>query len=83
MTHFLKSILIQLFPFTEISIADIDEEYGLTNHTQETVSLKFVEGNHITMLDNPKLVQMINELDPLLKDKVNFEDFMGRDENSL
>lgn len=35
------------------------------------------------MLDNPKLVQMINELDPLLKDKVNFEDFMGRDENSL
>ena len=61
---------------TEVSIADIEEDYALSKHTISPVHLKFIEGNHITMLDNPKLPQIINELDPLLESDLTFRKYI-------
>ncbi|GAB0094756.1 Fatty acid synthase [Sergentomyia squamirostris] len=48
----------------EVSIVDIDEDYELSKYTTGPVDLKFIEGNHISMLENSKLPQIINDLDP-------------------
>lgn len=61
---------------TEVSVVDIEEDYGLSNHTSGSVSLKFIEGNHISMLENTKLAQIINELDPELESDKVFEKYI-------
>lgn len=57
---------------TEISIVDVDEDYGVNKLTSGTTNVRFIEGNHLTMLDNAKLVQIINELDPALESNRSF-----------
>ena len=59
----IKSPITLIRP-TEVSIVDIEEDYSINKYTTGPVSLKFIEGNHMTMLDNPKLIQIINELNP-------------------
>lgn len=58
---------------TEISIVDVDEDYGVHKLTKGITAVKYVEGNHFTMLENPKLVQIINELDPALESNRSFK----------
>lgn len=61
---------------TEVSVVDIEEDYDLSRYTDGNVSLKFVEGNHITMLDNPKLVQIIADSDPVLESDRCFQKYL-------
>lgn len=61
---------------TEVSVVDIDEDYELYKWTEGGVNLKFIEGNHITILDNPKLVQIINEQNPILDSDQTFTKYI-------
>lgn len=63
---------ITLIRPTEVSVIDIDEDYGLNKYSTQKINLKFVEGNHMTMLDNIKLTQILNDLDPVLQDHQSF-----------
>lgn len=72
----IKSPITLIRP-SEVSVVDIDEEYGLSKYTTGTVSLKFIEGNHITMLENHKLTQIINESDPALESNRSFNKHMA------
>lgn len=47
---------------TEASVIEIDEDYGLQNYCQQKINLQFVDGNHITVLDNLKLIEIINTI---------------------
>jgi fatty acid synthase len=76
----LENTSITLIRPSEVSLTDIDEDYGLGQHTKQKVNLKFVSGNHMTMLDNPKLIEMLNELDPVKADKSSFISYMNSDE---
>lgn len=62
---------------TEVSIVDIDEDYGLSNFTEGAINLKFIEGNHISMLENNKLPHIINELDPEKESDKVFEKYIA------
>lgn len=53
---------ITLIRCAEVSVVDIDEDYELYKFTSGVVNLKFIDGNHVTMLENPKLPALINEL---------------------
>lgn len=63
----LKHTLITLIRPTEASVIDIDEDYGTNKLSDHKINIHFVEGNHITMLDNHKLTGLINELNPTKK----------------
>jgi fatty acid synthase len=63
---------ITLIRPSEISIVDVDEDYGLKKLTNGGTSVRFIDGNHLTMLENEKLVQIINELDPALENNRSF-----------
>lgn len=56
----LKSPILLIRP-KEISLTDIAEDYGLGKVTSGKVEVKFVDGNHTTILDNLELVQMVND----------------------
>ncbi|XP_058818329.1 fatty acid synthase-like [Topomyia yanbarensis] len=45
---------------TDVSFADIESDYGLSNCTTGSITLHTIEGSHITMLENPALVEIIN-----------------------
>lgn len=60
----------------EVSLQDIEEDYCVSKLTTGKVSLKVIEGNHMTMLDNPALIKIINEFDPTLVDDKNFEEYI-------
>jgi fatty acid synthase, animal type len=68
----LKSPITLVRP-TEISIVDVEEDYGIHKLTNGNTSVKYVEGNHLTMLDNAKLIHIINELDPSLESNRSFK----------
>lgn len=53
---------ITLIRPTEASMIDIVEDYGLSKYTTDAVHLNFIEGNHSSMLDNNKLIKIINDL---------------------
>ncbi|XP_039450932.1 fatty acid synthase-like [Culex pipiens pallens] len=46
---------------TKAPLLDIDNDYGLTDITDSTVSTNTLEGTHQTMLQNPQLLDMINQ----------------------
>lgn len=74
--HFQIESDITIIRPTEVSVMEIDEDYGLSAYTKGHVNLKFVEGNHVTMLENSKLIQIINEVDPFLKSERTFVSYM-------
>lgn len=53
---------LTLIRTTEQSLQDIENDYGLNAYTSNPVDIKLLEGNHATVLDNPKLYQTLNEL---------------------
>ncbi|XP_017118527.1 fatty acid synthase [Drosophila elegans] len=64
---------------TEVSLHDIDEDYCISLLTSGKVTLKVIEGNHTTMLDNPLLSQIINDFDPALLEDKHFEEYIRND----
>ncbi|XP_036342897.1 fatty acid synthase-like [Rhagoletis pomonella] len=60
----------------EVSLQDIEEDYCLSKITTGKVVLKVIEGNHTSMLDNPILPQIINEMDPALQEDRTFEEYI-------
>lgn len=44
------------------AVSDIDEMYGLADCTEAAVTVQFIDGNHQTLLENSKLIQIINDL---------------------
>jgi fatty acid synthase, animal type len=57
----LDFIPVTLIRPSEFSLVDIEEDYGLSAYLEQKAEIKFVEGNHLTMLDNPALFEMINK----------------------
>ncbi|TGZ45649.1 Uncharacterized protein DBV15_12562, partial [Temnothorax longispinosus] len=56
----LKSSITLLKPtFPIVSLTE--EDYGLHKVTEGKVQIYYVEGNHITMIDNDKIISAINE----------------------
>jgi hypothetical protein len=67
MINFLPKIS---YPFDEIllirphkskNITHADRTYGLNRYARHDVAVKFVKGNHITMYEDPEIVQSVNE----------------------
>lgn len=67
---------------TEVSVVDIDEDYELSKYTNGTISLKFIEGNHTTMLDNEKLWRIINDSDPNQESNREFNNYIWSGKNT-
>lgn len=67
----IKSSITLVRP-TEMSVTDIEEDYGLSAYTEGKFNLKFLEGNHSTIIDNPKLAMIINEQDPAVNSDKDF-----------
>lgn len=67
---------------TEVAVVDIDEDYELSKITSGTVNLKFVEGNHQTMLDNEKLTEVINDSDPNQASNRDFSSYIWSGKNT-
>lgn len=53
---------ITLVRATQPYIADIDEMYELQAHTEGTVSLQYVDGSHLSVMESFSLVNIINQL---------------------
>lgn len=47
---------------SQASVVDIDEDYGLSKYSTEKINVKYVEGNHMSILENSKLTDLINKL---------------------
>lgn len=67
---------------TEVAVVDIDEDYELSKITSGTVNLKFIEGNHQTMLDNEKLIEVINDTDPNQESNRDFSSYIWSGKNT-
>lgn len=77
----IKSAITLVRP-TEVAVVDIDEDYELSKHTEGTINLKFVEGNHTTMLDNEKLIHIINDSDPNQASNRDFSSYIWSGKNT-
>lgn len=77
----IKSSITLIRP-TEVAVVDIEEDYELSKYTKGTVDLKFIEGNHATMLDNPRLSQIINDADPNLESDRSFKAYVWSGKNT-
>lgn len=58
----IKNTPMTLIRTTEHSLQEIENDYALEAYTENSIDIKFLEGNHATVLDNPKLIQTIDEL---------------------
>lgn len=67
---------------TEVAVVDIDEDYELSRFTEGQVNLKFIDGNHTTVLDNDKLIQIINDCDPNFESYRNFVAYIESGKNT-
>lgn len=52
---------------TTASVADISESYDLDVNFKEKVDVKYLEGNHFSILENPNLVDYLNNLHSTLE----------------
>lgn len=57
----LKSKITLIRP-TEASVADIVEDYNLSKFSEQEISIKYVNGNHLTVLENVELAKILNEI---------------------
>lgn len=71
----IKSPIALIRP-AEVSLQDVEDDYCLTKITSGKVTVKVIEGNHSTMLDNPALIQLINDFHPCLEEDKNFEQYI-------
>lgn len=61
----IKSLITLIRSHTVID--GMEEDYGLHRCTGGKMSIKFINGNHQTILQNPDLGKLINQLDPNLQ----------------
>jgi fatty acid synthase, animal type len=47
---------------TESSAKNIGDDYGLSKYSSQNIEINVVEGNHLSMLTNPKLSSVINSI---------------------
>lgn len=57
----LKSFITLVRP-TQASFTDIVEDYDLHKYTQQKVNIKYVDGNHLTVLKNIELTNILNKI---------------------
>lgn len=77
----LKSSITLVRP-TEVAVVDIEEDYELSKVTEGAVNMKFIEGNHTTMLDNAKLAEIINDSDPNQASNRDFSSYIWSGKNT-
>lgn len=65
MSQQIKSSITLVKPM-EVSVMNIDVNYGLQSYTRQNVISKIINGNHMTMLQDKSLGQIINEADPAI-----------------
>ncbi|XP_012234475.2 fatty acid synthase [Linepithema humile] len=73
----LRSTSIMLLKPTQPSIVLAEEDYNLRKVTRDKMEIHYVEGNHVTILDNDKAAAAINGdpmIDPTLFKKLLTED---------
>lgn len=51
---------ITLIRPSEVSVIEIEEDYELGKYSSHPVKIQYVDGNHATVLENPKLPAVIN-----------------------
>lgn len=51
---------VTLIRTTEPTISDVEKDYGLAEYFMNVIDVMYLEGNHATVLDNPKLSETIN-----------------------
>lgn len=61
-THILTSTPITLFKSSETAMIPMDEDLGLKKFTENRFNVNVVNGDHITILRNPKLLQSLKDL---------------------
>lgn len=61
-TQILTSTPITLFKSSETAMIPIDEDLGLRKFTDNHFNVHVVDGDHITILNNPKLLPSLKEL---------------------
>ncbi|XP_063706400.1 fatty acid synthase-like [Culicoides brevitarsis] len=62
----IKSDIVLVRP-TESTLNVKTEDYGLKKYTEGKVEEKIIQGNHSSMLENPALVDIINEMENFVK----------------
>lgn len=77
----IKSSITLIRP-TEVAVVDIEENYELNKWTEGNVDLKFIDGNHATVLDNPRLAEIINDVDPNLESDRSFKAYVWSGKNT-
>lgn len=55
---------IKLVRPQQASFFDIADDYELTKYVSQPVEVQYIEGDHLTMLENPKLADIVNEFAP-------------------
>lgn len=53
---------ITLVKPTQASCIDIAEDYHLSKFTEQNVNIKYLDGNHLTVLENTELINILNEI---------------------
>lgn len=61
MDHKLKSTITLIRP-TQTSFAQIADDYELHKYSEREIIVKYVDGNHLTVLENIELANILNEL---------------------
>lgn len=56
------SAKITLIRPTQVSFADINEDYNLSKYSEHEVSVKYVDGHHVNVLENIELTNILNEI---------------------
>lgn len=57
----LKSSITLIRP-TQASFTDITEDYDLHKYTEQKVNVKYVNGNHLSVLENTELTNILNKI---------------------
>lgn len=60
----LKSPITLIRP-TQASFTDIAEDYDLSKYAEQPVDVRYVKGNHLTMLDGNEITQIIDNFAPI------------------
>lgn len=57
----IKSNITLIRPSASVDV-DIDNDYQLSQYTNGSVAVTFIDGNHLSILDNIQLYQIINDI---------------------
>lgn len=60
----LKSPVMLVRP-KQASFTDIPHDYDLSKYTEHPVEVRYVQGNHLTMLDGNEIIEIIDDFAPL------------------